>query len=351
MGDEERHPRDDAPVRRPSEGFKDPDVGSATATVDSGGRFRGGTVNPADKGDLKYEGAGTKTGPTTNYPNPQVKVDANRVFNLEPSGDLESSDQVPAEVRENTAALGFLRQELDLLEHAATTEDIVRQITSVYTMANNVVRGSEEWDAGLGAEFAAWVPYEVASGAHTEYWVARDAIRQAGRAVYEAANAWWGGNPTKRITSATDVQLAQPLVEAGAELRGLIDTAHWAVKEANDSALQQLQQSIHDLAGASDSETIVRYAATVFAMVSHLLDGDSGGGALDEEVREWTNLTPTDAAVAAKEPLVAAAQAFCDSASQMAQWYPYYALLGWADAPLGELLQAGHTARTAIASP
>jgi hypothetical protein len=321
MGDQD--PRDPAPPRQPTNlgPNEEPQQQGANVTVDSSGRLRGVGVETG-QGELRYDRDST-------------------------SGTTRDGVVGAA----NRAALDLLREALDNLARATTTEDIVRQLTSVYAMANNLVRGHDSWEPGLQQEFEAWLPYEVSSGALQEYTHARDAVHQAGEAVHQHATSWVAANPNQRLSSSMFPALIQPLQGIGGSLRGAIDTAHNHIQTANHNGLSLLHQAISDLAGASDAETIVRYASTVFTMVNNLLHGDQWDGALADEVREWISLSPTDAALHARDPLVTAAQAFAASADQMASWYPYHALLGWTDAPVHDLLEAGHTARTAVATP
>lgn len=253
--------------------------------------------------------------------------------------------------QENQAALDLLQQALDSLAAATNTDDIVRQLTSVYAMANNL-QHSETWSPGLQQEFEAWLPYEVSSAAVDQYTVARDAVHQAGAAVHAAAQQWVSANANQRLRGAMWPGLEQPLVGIGAALRSQIDAAHQAIATANQNDLNLLNQAVSDLAAASDPDIVVRDAGTVFTMVNNLLHGDQWQDpALADEVRAWVALTPTPAATTARDPLVTGAQTFAQSAQQMTAWYPYHALRGWAEAPVQDLLAAGTAARTAIGTP
>lgn len=66
-----------------------------------------------------------------------------------------------------------------------------------------MARGSGDWDTGLHAEFDAWLPYEVDSGARKEYYDALSAVYFAGEALYADALAWEKANPNRRLTGVT----------------------------------------------------------------------------------------------------------------------------------------------------
>ena len=324
MAGNDQDPRDPAPQRQPTNvgPNQDPQQQGVDVTVDSSGRFRGVGVDTG-QGELRYD----PDHPTTSTVHDGMVVQANQ------------------------QALDYLRQALDNLGNASTTEDIVRQLTSVYAMANNLLHGQGAWESGLRQEFEAWLPYEISSGAEREYALARNAVYHAGEAVHTAAAQWVATYPNQRITSAMEPRLSQPLQGIGTALRSAIDAAHGQIHSVNTNGLGLLHQAVTDLAGAPDSATIVRDAGTVFTMVNNLLHGEQWDGALADEVRAWISLSPTNAAMTARDALLTAAQAFTGSADQMAAWYPYHALLGWHEAPVNDLLQAGQTARTAIATP
>lgn len=323
MSGDDQDPRDPAPQQRPANvgPNEDPGQQSGSVTFDSSGRLRGVGVDAGHGDPLRYPREDPETTGSTH-------------------------DGVVAAA--NQAGLDLLRQALDNLGQAVGTEDIIRQLTSVYAMTSNLLHGSDQWGPGLQQEFEAWLPYEVSSGALTEYTQARDAVHQAGEAVHSAATAWVSAHPNQRLTGAMEPRLSHPLEGIGGALRAAIDTAHGHIHTANGEALHLVHQAVADLAAAPEQETIVRDAGTVFTMVNNLLHGQQWDDALAEEVRAWVSVSPSEAATTARDPLVVAAQTFAASADQMSTWYPYHALLGWADAPVHDLLAAGATARAAI---
>src|SRR5205807_10140599 len=119
-------------------------------------------------------------------------------------------------------------------------EDIVRQLTSVYAMANNLLHGSDSWEPSLQQEFEAWLPYEVASGANQAYAHARDAVHQAGESVHAAATAWVAANPNRRLTGAMEPRLVQPLNGIGAAPRRAIAAEHRQIHAAHTTGLNLL---------------------------------------------------------------------------------------------------------------
>lgn len=357
--DGDPHPKDDH-VRRPYEekgplsDDQDPDPNLVKGEVDSKGGVRV-TVETHD-GTIGTDQPGTKSGSTqhvqqplpgpriTNDPQatagPAVTVDANRMFQV---GD--PAQNTPGVAEDNRAALAFLWQELDHLRAAATSEDIVRQITSVYSLANNLVQGPNEWEPGLKAEFEAWVPYEISSGVQ-EYEIAKDTVLAAGETVYESARVW-SAEQGAYTPIAGNPNLAAPLWGIGAGIRQAITAAIEAIQTSNASALDLLRQAVADLSAATDAELVCRYAGTVFSMVGHLLHGDARDAVLADEEQAWATSQPTEAvATAAKDHLVPAAEQFFQSAHQMVEWYPFHSLMVW-DAPVPDLLSAGQHARSA----
>lgn len=363
----EPHAKDDH-VRRPyqekgplpDKQDPDPNVVDPTTTifkgeVDTKGKVRG-TVDTHD-GTIGTEQPGTKSGATqhvqqplpgprvTNDPQatagPAVTVDANGMFQV---GD--PAQNTPSVAEDNHAALEFLRQELAHLKAAETSEDIVRQITSVYNLANNLVQGPAEWEPGLQAEFEAWVPYEISSGV-PEYRVAKDTVLAAGETVYESARVW-SAEQGAYTPIAGNPDLAAPLWGIGAGLRQAITAAIETVQTTNASGLDLLRQAVADLSAATDPELVFRYAGTVFSMVNHLLHGDAMDLTLADEEQAWAAGQPTEAvATAAKDHLAPAAEAFFQQAHQMVEWYPFHPLFGWDPPPLPDLLSAGQHARAA----
>ena len=67
----------------------------------------------------------------------------------------------------------------------------------MYSLANHLAQGPDEWEPGLQAEFEAWVPYEISSDL-PDYQLAKDTVLAAGETGYENADR---GQPRARGTT------------------------------------------------------------------------------------------------------------------------------------------------------